>query len=552
MSILIPLTPVIPRTPRTVHSGASTPPRGPSRRASSSRCPTPTFRRSGPFSAAALTSALTPIYVLRNSSPIASLPVELLQQIFLLLSPASSAEYRVPVALSHVCRRWCDVALHLPELWINIPLRSHHWAAAFVARSRPLPVRVSHSYASGASAANFAIALNLATASRVEHAAFSARPGEETVFARAIAALAKAPLGRAKTIRLSLENWNAGGAPLYTLPNMHAPTLEVLDLSGVRVAHDNTVFEAPLRELVLSSCELDASPLHFWDILSRYSDTLERLVIEDSLTHAFVNALPRLEQSSVKPIAFPRLLELTLVGPSSAAAFILSSIIMPTSTERTIHAYPAREGPADVISTLAPAGVGAAVDLWAERILLDFASGSSDTVVPGFRSYEWDELSASRTRETALKSCTGRTTLDIYAAAPMDSDVEILAPLGPAYAPSVVLPLLPAMTGASLRAAHPDFGRVATWTGMRTTRFGKAVERVYVRAEAAAALVVALSADKELMPALKEIYVASGANRIVGEVLVREEGDEEIDARVGAMSVREAVGLRQGVRVVEA
>ncbi|KZV77230.1 hypothetical protein PENSPDRAFT_679424 [Peniophora sp. CONT] len=552
MSILIPLTPVIPRTPRTAHSGGNTPSRGPSRRASNSRCPTPTFRRQGPFSAAALASALTPIYVLRNSSPIGALPVELLQQIFLLLSPSSSAEYRVPIALTHVCRRWRDIAFCLPELWIHIPLCSLSWAAAFVSRSRSMSIRLSHSYASGASAYNFAIALYLATVSRIEHATFTARPGEQAMFTRTTTALAKAPLERTKTIRLALESWGAGGAPMLSVPSIRAPKLEVLDLSGVGIAHDNALFDAPLRELVLSSCELEASPLNLLNIIARCSDTLERLIIDDSLSRAFVGALSHLNEASIHPIALPHLRVLTLAGPSPILASILSNILIPTSTERTLRAYPTREGPAELLNALAPSGIGAAVDIWAERFVLDFVSGPSAGEIPSFHSFEWDESFASRARETALKSCSGRTTLDIYSPPSDDSDVEVLAPLGPAYAPSVLMPLLPAMTGASLRAAHPDFSRVATWSGMRSTRFVKAVERVYVRPEAAAALALALSADEGLMANLKEVYVASGASRVIGEVLVREEGDEELDVRVGGMSVRQALSVRKGVRVVEA
>ena len=78
------------------------------------------------------------------------LPVEILQDIFLLLAELYASE-RVPnqtarpdwIAITHVCRHWRSAALGLRRLWSSItPGLSIFWSQAMMERSSPLPVRI--------------------------------------------------------------------------------------------------------------------------------------------------------------------------------------------------------------------------------------------------------------------------------------------------------------------------------------------------------------------------------------------------------------------------
>ncbi|KIM35833.1 hypothetical protein M413DRAFT_428331 [Hebeloma cylindrosporum] len=75
--------------------------------------------------------------------PISKLPVEIVTEIFLLhqenLKPQGALEKATLdwIRISHVCKRWREIALCCSRLWIHIPFRHPEWANEMILRSYP-------------------------------------------------------------------------------------------------------------------------------------------------------------------------------------------------------------------------------------------------------------------------------------------------------------------------------------------------------------------------------------------------------------------------------
>ena len=73
-------------------------------------------------------------------------PVELLQTIFSCCTNIPDKRHETPpwIAITHVCRRWCAIALDHHSLWTTITSQLHFcWAKAFMERSKPALVDVT-------------------------------------------------------------------------------------------------------------------------------------------------------------------------------------------------------------------------------------------------------------------------------------------------------------------------------------------------------------------------------------------------------------------------
>ncbi|KAI0044497.1 hypothetical protein FA95DRAFT_1496973, partial [Auriscalpium vulgare] len=90
-----------------------------------------------------------------SNLPSSRLPPEIMSRVFTILvsiDPPTRTVRPVKIRLgwlsiTHVCKRWRDIALHLPTLWADITfpfIFDERWAAAFSSRARDMPLTIQY------------------------------------------------------------------------------------------------------------------------------------------------------------------------------------------------------------------------------------------------------------------------------------------------------------------------------------------------------------------------------------------------------------------------
>jgi len=237
-------------------------------------------------------------------APVSSLPVEVLDQIFILLTPCASqlAELRPLIAITQVCRRWRSYALSSPRLWRTTVLDSGEWTREMLVRSRTALLTVHcvepEPWQWGRSLANLPKVLH-----RHGHRLGSLRV---TIPAEGVGIIQSWPKG---TVRL--ESLAINFVQQTALPDalvVHFPRLKKLSLLQSVFSWDPVVNYPHLTSLSLTTHDQRGEMPHFLDAI-RQMPQLQELEIFDSLPTPPTKDLP-VAQSAI-PLPHLKMLRLT-------------------------------------------------------------------------------------------------------------------------------------------------------------------------------------------------------------------------------------------------
>ncbi|KAI0056577.1 hypothetical protein BV25DRAFT_1565659 [Artomyces pyxidatus] len=223
---------------------------------------------------------------LRNShTPVSRLPSEILTHIFSFfrvshLDPPDSPCFPPSwIAVTHVCRRWRDVALSSPGLWTNIVMNNKRWMKATLARSRnaPISLHLELTYM-GVRTDPEVVWVALSHARRVKEISFKgsyldpylrplfklAAPLLESLhlcdksssfdLRKGIFLLGQAPKLQSLKLEGCIVNWNS--------PLLFCPTLTLLSISFFDRAPQHRLSAVGLRDILMALPNLQYLTLH--------------------------------------------------------------------------------------------------------------------------------------------------------------------------------------------------------------------------------------------------------------------------------------------------
>jgi len=247
-------------------------------------------------------------------APVSSLPVEVLDQIFILLAPCASqlAELRPLISITQVCRRWRSYALSSPRLWTTVVLDSRDWTQEILARSRTALLTVHcvelDPWQWDRSLANLPKVLH-----RHGH---RLRALQATIPPEGVKLIQSWPKS---TVRL--ESLAINFVQQTVLPDAlvaHFPRLRTLSLLQSLFSWDPTAHYPHLTSLSLTAHNLRGESPHFFDAI-RQMPQLQELEIFDSLP------TPPTRDLSVAfpPIFLPNLRMLRLTDTMARIAYFM-------------------------------------------------------------------------------------------------------------------------------------------------------------------------------------------------------------------------------------
>ncbi|KAI0059580.1 hypothetical protein BV25DRAFT_1054039 [Artomyces pyxidatus] len=263
----------------------------------------------------------------RNTlSPISRLPPEILSRIFSHLAAPSLNTPWMWQTVSHVCRRWREVAVFSPLLWTSIDFRSAAWTMEFLQRSQyaPLAVHTGDLLHRDINSVQWA----LHEMPRIRELSLSGNT--DTLERLEDHLLEESPL--LETLSLSATSHGRGFDDCYIVPDGllagYAPRLRKLSLSMCRVS--------PTLPILAGLTHFHASvpdprgcfPVSDLLALLSMMPLLETLILE--------HAVPALETTgctgSEEPVVtLNRLASLQLNDTMASCAYLLSHLRVPAS-----------------------------------------------------------------------------------------------------------------------------------------------------------------------------------------------------------------------------
>ncbi|KZT64038.1 hypothetical protein DAEQUDRAFT_67952 [Daedalea quercina L-15889] len=294
-------------------------------------------------------------------TPISTLPDDLLGEVFRHYAAdlanidgvwdVSHPSSRLPggpytwIIVSHVCRRWRDVALHFASLWTNVLVTpSEELVAEVLRRSRlaPLDVVVCFDpYTMDAQLGSFCLVLREVSRIRSLRIAMS----DERVPPEILSLMNKpAPQMRS----FAVHNFYMGGPPreLQRPPvlteSYHVPQLESLDVYGRFEFGWHHPIASTIKRLSLRKLDVK-SLLDHEKLLSILQDVcaLEYLRLE----HAISTTNSRYALPRPRTTTLPRLKELHLVSKLRTCVVLVGSLRLPSLEKLSADVYACEEAP---------------------------------------------------------------------------------------------------------------------------------------------------------------------------------------------------------------
>ncbi|KAI0061591.1 hypothetical protein BV25DRAFT_724619 [Artomyces pyxidatus] len=261
-----------------------------------------------------------------HPSPVSSIPVELLNEIFCYL-PSHIADLaplrragQTPrwLAVTQVCQYWRRVAYACRELWAYMPLESKEWTALALELSKDAPIVIDADESTWAQRS--AVVLAFGSIAR-------ARTIRWTVTDDMASALRAVPQDHPALLLESFEYVFRGDEDVVFAPRIRGPLprLRELNIDGAMIRAPSSLFASTLTSLTLDRTES-------WTTAAEMVAALGHLQILEKLVFVIYQApVPDLQS-----IALPRLLELSVTGTVGTVVGMLLSLDIPACRRLTM------------------------------------------------------------------------------------------------------------------------------------------------------------------------------------------------------------------------
>lgn len=256
------------------------------------------------------------LYELNSLVPIGVLPPELLVEVFRHCQAEGSRRW---LHVTHVCKRWREVALGSPGLWASFACFELEWTRASISRSRECSLHVELNFVWYDSWTKDDIIKLLALLFEHGNRIRSLRIAGSYHPDLTDTLLDIFPLSCPLLETLYVEY--AGAAFLNTV---EMPSLKQLSTYPVAPALDSPVLRSPLTHLTIDAPYYATLVTPDIRLMIRNLETLENLSLS-KLCHATPS-------HAETPISLPRLCYLRLSGDGGNCAYVLKRLVFPSST----------------------------------------------------------------------------------------------------------------------------------------------------------------------------------------------------------------------------
>lgn len=264
--------------------------------------------------------------------PVSRLPTELLIDIF---------RYHIPgpwtlvprkglpptwIAISHVCRRWREIAIGYPHLWANIILSNRSWTTAMLERSKPLPIVISAAFEGRPLRAALLDALS--QVSRARELVL-----EVTMLHHLLESFKDQPAPSLESLRLVQS---VGMSPCVLPDDVfggHTPVLQELELDRVTIQWSSSLLRPRLTHLEIRNPHRDFLPsmTQMLDVLATMSH-LDTLILSNALPPCHIAQHFDITNPN-RTLPLPSVTKLHLVGTPGECSQFLNRVMIPVDAE---------------------------------------------------------------------------------------------------------------------------------------------------------------------------------------------------------------------------